>query len=389
MRALFRSGTDGKTVGDTRWNFNGINNGLVAYYPFNGNANDESGNGNNGTIFGGTILTSDRFGNPNKAYSFNGTDAYILIPSSSSLESPQTGFAVTGWIYINSWDNGWAPFICKTMNTTGNKQYEVLLNQSYIGFYTSNYPSVSDSVPFAFQLSRWYFITVSWNGSTLNVYVDNNLVGTKYAPGTLIPDQNPLVFGINPPGSIEHLNGSLDDIRIYNRALSAAEINALYQEGGWTGNTNPIAPPASWNFTSTTGKNASIAVPTSINPRIGTQALHTGDAIGVFFLRNDSLICAGYSLWQAGQNMAITAWGDNSQTALKDGFAEGELIQFKIWDSQAGKEYNATAQYSTGGTTYATNGIYALSSLVGITSISHSIVLPQGWNMISSYCSTE
>ena len=83
--------------------------------------------------------------------------------------------------------------------------------------------------------------------------------------------------------------------------------------------------------------------------------------------------------------MAITAWGDNDQTTFKDGFAEGELIRFKIWDSQAGKEYNAIAQYSQGGTTYATNGIYVLSSLVGITSVSHSIVLPAGWNMISSY----
>ena len=83
--------------------------------------------------------------------------------------------------------------------------------------------------------------------------------------------------------------------------------------------------------------------------------------------------------------MSITAWGDNTQTALKDGFTEGELIQFKIWDSQAGREYNAAAQYSQGGTTYATNGIYMLSSLVGVTSISHSILLPQGWNMISSY----
>ena len=83
--------------------------------------------------------------------------------------------------------------------------------------------------------------------------------------------------------------------------------------------------------------------------------------------------------------MPITAWGDNTQTTLKDGFADGELIQFKIWDSQAGREYNATAQYSTGGTTYTTNGIYALSSLVGISSIYHSISLPQGWNMISSF----
>ncbi|MFH0992073.1 MAG: T9SS type A sorting domain-containing protein, partial [bacterium] len=58
----------------------------------------------------------------------------------------------------------------------------------------------------------------------------------------------------------------------------------------------------------------------------------------------------------------------------------------KIWDGQAGKEYPATVTYQSGpGVNYQTNGIYALSSLVGITSVAHSIVLPQGWNMISSF----
>ncbi|MDP2883909.1 MAG: T9SS type A sorting domain-containing protein [Ignavibacteria bacterium] len=146
------------------------------------------------------------------------------------------------------------------------------------------------------------------------------------------------------------------------------------------------SPPLSWSFRGNTGKNASIAIPFSINPMIGaTQTLHTGDAVGVFFLRNDSLICAGYSLWEEGQSMAISAWGDDDQTTMKDGFASEELIRYKIWDAQAGKELGAIVQYQTGGTTYTTNGIYVLSSLVGFTNIAHSIRLPQGWNMISSF----
>ena len=140
-----------------------------------------------------------------------------------------------------------------------------------------------------------------------------------------------------------------------------------------------------WTYTSNTGVNATIAVPTAINPRIGTQPLQTGDVVGVFFLRNDSLICGGYGIWQQGQNMAITAWGDDAQTTIKDGFAEGELIRYKIWDATARKEYNATATYQSGGTTFTANGIYVLSSLVGITTTSQRVALIQGWNMISSY----
>jgi hypothetical protein len=74
----------------------GLSDGLVAYYPFNGNANDASGNGNNGIVVGAT-LTADRFGNPNSAYSFNGTSDYIRVPNSSSLQLTND-FTLTAWI---------------------------------------------------------------------------------------------------------------------------------------------------------------------------------------------------------------------------------------------------------------------------------------------------
>src|SRR5208282_3677527 len=56
-----------------------LTNGLVVYYPFNGNAKDASGNGNDGTV-DGAVLTADRFGHANSAYSFNGTNSDILVP---------------------------------------------------------------------------------------------------------------------------------------------------------------------------------------------------------------------------------------------------------------------------------------------------------------------
>ncbi|MFH0988639.1 MAG: T9SS type A sorting domain-containing protein [bacterium] len=140
-----------------------------------------------------------------------------------------------------------------------------------------------------------------------------------------------------------------------------------------------------WSFHQKTGKNGTIAVQTAINPKIGTQPLKAGDAIGVFFMRNDSLVCGGYTLWDGSQNIAITAWGDDDQTTMKDGFAEGELMQFKIWDSERGKEYFAKVEFQAGTPTYSTNGIYVLNSLIGITSVAHSIILSQGWNMISSF----
>ncbi|MBI4546679.1 MAG: T9SS type A sorting domain-containing protein [Ignavibacteriae bacterium] len=145
----------------------------------------------------------------------------------------------------------------------------------------------------------------------------------------------------------------------------------------------PTPPPSSWAYTSSTGRNATIAVPSSANLKIGTRSLHTGDALGVFFVRNDSLICAGYTQWIEGNNVSITAWGDNDQTPLKDGFSEGELIRWKIWDAMNQYEYDASPTYQSGGSTYSTNSTYVLSSLVG--NIIHRLTLPQGWNMMSSY----
>jgi len=82
----------------------GINDGLVAYYPFNGNVNDESGNGNNGIVYGAT-LTNDRLGNPNSAYSFDGINDYISVPDSYSLRSPTEAVSISAWIYLKGWYN--------------------------------------------------------------------------------------------------------------------------------------------------------------------------------------------------------------------------------------------------------------------------------------------
>jgi hypothetical protein len=73
-------------------------NGLVGWWPFNGNANDESGNGNHGTVNGAT-LTTDRFGNVNKAYSFNGINNNIVVANSSTLNPSEISISV--WYKAN------------------------------------------------------------------------------------------------------------------------------------------------------------------------------------------------------------------------------------------------------------------------------------------------
>src|SRR6185436_16603858 len=77
-----------------------ITTGLIARYTFDGNANDVSGNNNHGTLVGGITLTTDRFGGANRAYSFNGSNSYISVPASATLNSPTTGCTQAAWVYL-------------------------------------------------------------------------------------------------------------------------------------------------------------------------------------------------------------------------------------------------------------------------------------------------
>ena len=94
-----------------------LNDGLVAYYPFNGNANDESGNGNEGTGHGGVALTADRFGNAGSAYRFDGIDDFINV--GDNLDQPNNNFSISVWF--------------KTENITGISQYIVAKRFSSLG----------------------------------------------------------------------------------------------------------------------------------------------------------------------------------------------------------------------------------------------------------------
>ncbi len=212
--------------------------GLVAYYPFNGNANDESGNGNNGECYGAT-LTNDRFGNAHSAYDFDGVDDLIVVQSSASMEAVDSAFTLATWVYVNDWDNTWVGIVAKS-NAATRGQYgiafqlggrvDVDIAGTYLPFYTN----------FQFGLDRWYFLSSTWDGETATVYANGNIIGVlPYSPPP-IANQMPFEIGRHTPTNTEYMNGLLDDIRIFDRALSPDEVDALYRENGW--------PPSSGNL---------------------------------------------------------------------------------------------------------------------------------------------
>jgi uncharacterized repeat protein (TIGR02543 family) len=119
-----------------------------------------------------------------------------------------------------------------------------------------------------------------------------------------------------------------------------------------------------FTFTSSTGNDMTVAVPTSINPTIDGSALENGDEIGVF---TPAGLCVGATDWDGVNNKAITVWGDDDQTTETDGISAGEALNFRVWDASRSLEIPADVSYTTGGPDYSVGGIAALSSLTAST----------------------
>ena len=219
-------------------------NGLVAYYPFTGNAKDSSGNGNNGTVSGAT-LTTDRFGKANSAYSFNGNGQYISVANSSALKPSDLTFNL--WIKPIIPQNLDMTILSK-MNHSDASNYDYGLQikansfieggWSYLGCTPGGQGTGARST---YQITNniWTMVTVEiTNKGACKQFINGKLVDS------ISPKSNPLVtcfsaaselrFGEWWQNDPQWYNGIQDDIRIYNRVLDSTEVQALYHEGGYS-----------------------------------------------------------------------------------------------------------------------------------------------------------
>ena len=200
-------------------------NGLVAYYPFNGNANDQSGNNNNGTVHG-AILTADRHGISNRAYLFNGVDNYIEINHSSSLNLSQQ-ISISFWAKFETSAPYYYPYhIIGKYGCWGIGQRE---SDIHAGITTSAGDLGLWSLYFDFD--RFYHIVMTYDASNLRLYIDGTLKESIAATGLLIQNSNNIFISkYQLSDSYYFFDGVLDDFRIYNRALTQQEITSLSNE---------------------------------------------------------------------------------------------------------------------------------------------------------------
>jgi hypothetical protein len=209
---------------------------LLGWWGFTGNANDESGNGNNGVV-NGASLAADRHSNPNSAYSFNGTTDYIEVADAPSLRLNNTDFTFSYWVKIDTFTTPVTAFIIK--RAIGNYNGWLLVangsfnNRLQLKTSQGTDPSVeSDST---LSEGVWHHVVLVYNqSSTIDFYFDG-ILSSSHSSGGLSFNANctaVMRFGHDTqtaPGSY-FLNGSMDDIGIWNRALTAQEISNLYSE---------------------------------------------------------------------------------------------------------------------------------------------------------------
>jgi hypothetical protein len=232
--------------------------GLVGWWPFNGNANDESGNGNNGTVNGAT-LTEDRNGNSNSAFIFDGSTNSIYFENTGNIANFGNGnFSILQWFKSSSILTG---HFCNSLYKFGGTNF----------YYDLTPRSVNTGLP-QFHLASgdgqdwnasgnssidngdWYFLCGIRNANTIQFYINGLLQSTIGIPANASAD-NIGNLGVypNPCSASTSVEVYIDDIAIYDRALTTEEITAMYtatpnNNNGGNTNTASVNVPAAISY---------------------------------------------------------------------------------------------------------------------------------------------
>lgn len=221
-----------------KWNVGGPT-GLVGYWRLNDTntttASDSSGNGNSGTLTNGASWTSGKYGG---AVGLDGVNDYVSIRNSSSLQPANV--TVAAWFNASSlvgrtvvstpyngppWTSPYVSWMIR-INSSTNLEFDVGNGTTYSGW------AIAVS---ALQTGQWYHVALTYNGTTLTAYLNGVSLGTRTnVTGPVGYGNRPVLLGADYGASpaYDYFSGTLDDVRVYNRALSAAEIAAVKNGAG-------------------------------------------------------------------------------------------------------------------------------------------------------------
>jgi hypothetical protein len=220
-----------------------LTQGLLAYYPFNGNANDQSGNKLNGIIQGGVVFSADKAGKPNSAVTFDGVSGYILVPDSNGLLATDA-VSISFLTNLSDVANRGALINRVNFNSSAGLSYGVNMssptpNERFnFGAIPNNFDCSSSAYDiynvmmdngFVILPNQWYHVVAVFSDSVQQIYV-NGILRTRITKNYKTLNKcsgSSLLIGGWWKNDIISVKGSMDEIRIYNRALNQDEITAL------------------------------------------------------------------------------------------------------------------------------------------------------------------
>jgi hypothetical protein len=296
--AIFNAGSAGKCP-PTNSPFNPAD-GLIAHYPFSGNAADVSGNGNHGAP-SNAVLAADRFGSPNAAFSFNGQNAAVLVADNPALRSLTSNYTFNAWVRFGSNPQIDAAILMKSAGAGDQRKWTfwrhvqappygigLLLNRAPGGQFQWNHD-------YPFTIGQWHMVTFSASSGNCLIAVDGQVVSTQ-SGNLALPETTGLAMSIGgaEPAGNQWFNGLLDDIRIYTRTFSSNDIAQLYQ-------LESAQPPPSVSV---------VPVITSFNPTVAT----VGSSVTVSGT-NFSPVAASNIVYFGAVRAFVTAASSNLLTA--------------------------------------------------------------------------
>jgi len=287
---------------------------LVGYWKFDEGsgtaAADSSGNGNTGTLINGPVWTT---GKVNEALSFNGTNSYVKVTDASSLD-PNT-ITVAAWIYPANPNSSSQQSIIAKDGVQRAFDFKIVNAKLQMTFETgSNSAAISGNT--VLSANTWYFVAATYDGSKMNVYVNGTLDGSGAANLPTGWDNNAQPLTIGGVGNgVVYFSGMLDEVRMYSRELSQAEIQALQN----LSTTNVTQPSP--------GDVAPATLPLKINAVNGSANFKapghdTASIVGAFSTGGNTAALStqkaksNLKFNPAGQSMAISIAGATSSFVL-------------------------------------------------------------------------
>jgi beta-lactamase regulating signal transducer with metallopeptidase domain len=212
-----------------------ISRNLIAFYPFNGNANDESGYNQDGLVYN-TALTEDRAGRAEKAFDFNGKDSYIIIPKTTALNT-NGSITVSCWIFPRKIVNC-VSWVSKLNALSDASQWRVGFGEDVNHEWGLTECHIKDKqniwtdywiTKSSITLNKWSQVTTVADQSAgfVSLYVNGRKIVQFDNLKSFDVSQTPLLIGFQKDNLV-HFDGKIDDIRIYNRALNEQEVNSVY-----------------------------------------------------------------------------------------------------------------------------------------------------------------